>query len=147
MQITITTPALLFPAISLLLLAYTSRFLALAALIRDLQAQHGLNPESFILGQIKNLHIRLRIIRNMQALGAFSFFLCVLSMFALFMNRITLGGVVFGGSLIFLMGSLALSIWEIQISVDALELQMSRIEKMERNKSQSETNTKSEKGS
>ncbi|HEX3018931.1 MAG TPA: DUF2721 domain-containing protein, partial [Chitinispirillaceae bacterium] len=78
MQINITTPALLFPAISLLLLAYTSRFLALAALIRDLQSEHGPSPEALILGQIRNLHTRLRIIRNMQALGAFSFFLCVL---------------------------------------------------------------------
>ncbi len=128
MQITITTPALLFPAISLLLLAYTNRFLALAALVRELQGKYGNNLEATVLGQIENLLKRLRIIRNMQFLGAFSFFLCVLSMFFLFMNKIIFGELVFGGSLVFLMGSLALSIWEIQISVDALELQMSRIE-------------------
>jgi hypothetical protein len=128
MQITITTPALLFPAISLLLLAYTSRFLALAALIRDLQSEHCRSRDTLIWGQIKNLHIRLKIIRNMQALGALSFFFCVLSMFSLLMDRIVSGKILLGISLLLLMGSLALSIREIQISVDALELQMRKIE-------------------
>ncbi len=128
MKINIATPALLFPAISLLLLAYTSRFLALASLIRDLQSEHGKCADVLILGQITNLHTRLRIIRNMQAFGAFSFFLCVLSMLSLLMDRILLGEIILGVSLLFLMSSLALSIWEIQISVDALELQMKRIE-------------------
>jgi hypothetical protein len=132
MQINVTTPALLFPAISLLLLAYTSRFLALANLIRDLQSEHCKSRDTLILGQIKNLHIRLKIIRNMQALGAFSFFLCVFSMFSLLLERITLGEVLLGISLLLLMGSLALSIWEIQISVDALELQMRKIEHLQK---------------
>jgi hypothetical protein len=132
MQINVTTPALLFPAISLLLLAYTSRFLALANLIRDLQSEHCKSRDTLILGQIKNLHIRLKIIRNMQALGAFSFFLCVFSMFSLLLERITLGEVLLGISLLLLMGSLALSIWEIQISVDALELQMRKIEHLKK---------------
>ncbi|NLL13651.1 MAG: DUF2721 domain-containing protein [Fibrobacter sp.] len=132
MQINVTTPALLFPAISLLLLAYTSRFLALANLIRDLQSEHRKSRDTLILGQIKNLHIRLKIIRNMQALGAFSFFLCVFSMFSLLLERITLGEVLLGISLLLLMGSLALSIWEIQISVDALELQMRKIEHLKK---------------
>jgi hypothetical protein len=132
MQINVTTPALLFPAISLLLLAYTSRFLALANLIRDLQSEHRKSRDTLILGQIKNLHIRLKIIRNMQALGAFSFFLCVFSMFSLLLERITLGEVLLGISLLLLMGSLALSIWEIQISVDALELQMRKIEHLQK---------------
>jgi len=81
-----------------------------------------------IWGQIKNLHIRLKIIRNMQALGALSFFFCVLSMFSLLMDRIVSGKILLGISLLLLMGSLALSIREIQISVDALELQMRKIE-------------------
>ena len=132
MQINVTTPALLFPAISLLLLAYTSRFLALANLIRDLQSEHCKSRDTLILGQIKNLHIRLKIIRNMQALGAFSFFLCVFSVFSLLLERITLGEVLLGISLLLLMGSLALSIWEIQISVDALELQMRKIEHLQK---------------
>ena len=40
MEITFNTPALLFPAISLLLLAYTNRYLALANLIRKLHDEY-----------------------------------------------------------------------------------------------------------
>ncbi len=128
MQITITTPALLFPAISLLLLAYTSRFLALAALMRDLSSRYKQNPDKNILGQILNLSTRIKIIRNMQILGALSFFMCVLSMLVLFIGKIILGEVIFGLSLLLLMASLALSIWELQISIGALNLQIKEIE-------------------
>lgn len=128
MQITITTPALLFPAISLLLLAYTSRFLALAALMRDLSSKHKLQPDRNIRGQIRNLLTRLKIIRNMQILGALSFFLCVFSMLVLFVGKIILGEVLFGVSLLLLMASLAMSIWELQISIDALNLQVKEFE-------------------
>lgn len=124
MQITITTPALLFPAISLLLLAYTSRFLALANLIRDLSSKYKQTPDSNLLGQIHNISKRLKIIRNMQILGATSFFFCVLSMLVLFIGEILAGEIIFGISLVCLLMSLALSIWEIQISIDALNLQI-----------------------
>ena len=128
MQITITTPALLFPAISLLLLAYTSRFLALAALMRDLSSKHKLQPDINIRSQIQNLRTRLKIIRNMQILGALSFFLCVFSMLVLFIGKITLGEVLFGISLLVLMASLAMSIWELQISIAALDLQVKEMD-------------------
>ncbi|NLD99070.1 MAG: DUF2721 domain-containing protein, partial [Fibrobacter sp.] len=68
MEITLSTPALLFPAISLLLLAYTNRFLALAALVRQLHGQYQQHPDDILFGQINNLRRRLKIIRNMQAL-------------------------------------------------------------------------------
>jgi Protein of unknown function (DUF2721). len=51
MEINLTTPALLFPAISLLLLAYTSRFLALAALMRELHVRYKTQPDPRIKGQ------------------------------------------------------------------------------------------------
>jgi len=83
MEINLTTPALLFPAISLLLLAYTNRFLTLAALIRDLHARYKANPEDVLHGQIANLWYRVRLIKYMQALGVGSILLCTVSMFAL----------------------------------------------------------------
>ena len=76
----LTTPALLFPAISLLLLAYTNRFLAIATIIRQLHKMYLDNPKSILEGQIKNLRTRLFLIRSMQFFGVLSFFLCVLSM-------------------------------------------------------------------
>jgi hypothetical protein len=127
MQITITTPALLFPAISLLLLAYTNRFLALAALMRDLIGKHKQNQDNNLLDQISNLKKRIRLIRDMQAFGAISFFLCVLSMMVLFFNKIIAGEIIFGLSLICLLISIAYSILEIQISIDALNIQAQKL--------------------
>jgi hypothetical protein len=128
MEITLTTPALLFPAISLLLLAYTNRFLALASLIRSLKTRYAAAPNHLVLGQIENLRRRLILIRNMQAFGISSIFGCVFCMFILFAGYITLGKYAFGLSLILLMISLALALREIRISVTALELELNDLE-------------------
>ena len=124
MEISLTTPALLFPAISLLLLAYTNRFLVLAQLVRELCKAHLESPDQKLSGQIINLKKRLRLIRTMQILATASFFACVLCMFLLFAGRYYLGELVFGASLLLLMVSLAFSIRELQISVRALDLQL-----------------------
>lgn len=128
MEITLTTPALLFPAVSLLLLAYTNRFLALAALIRSLHAAYKDNPEENVAAQIENLRYRVVLIRNMQALGVLALLVCVVCMFMLFAGFATAGKVLFGVSLVLLMISLALSVREIQVSVGALNLQLSDLE-------------------
>lgn len=128
MELNLTTPALLFPAISLLLLAYTNRFLTLATLIRGLHSKYQENPDQAILGQIRNLRLRVVLIRNMQALGVLSLLLCVVCMFLLFAREVEIGRIVFGISLILLIASLAVSVYEIQISVKALEIQLSDME-------------------
>lgn len=128
MEITLTTPALLFPAVSLLLLAYTNRFLALAALIRSLHAAYKDNPEENVAAQMENLRYRVVLIRNMQALGVLALLACVVCMFVLFAGFAAAGKVLFGVSLVLLMISLALSVREIQVSVGALNLQLSDLE-------------------
>lgn len=128
MDLNLTTPALLFPAISLLLLAYTNRFLALASLIRGLHSKYKENPEAQVIGQINNLRKRVIVIRNMQALGVVSLLLCVLCMFLLYAGLDEVGSYVFGFSLILLMVSLALSVYEIQISIKALNIQLADLE-------------------
>ncbi len=128
-MLTLTTPALLFSAISLLLLAYTNRFLALAQLIRNLHAQYKQNADSVLLGQINNLRTRVHIIRYMQILGITSLLLCVLSMFLIYIGETVWAEVIFGVALLLLIASLALSVWEIQISVKALDIHLSDIEK------------------
>jgi hypothetical protein len=129
MEINVTTPGLLFPAVSLLLLAYTTRFVTLANLIRDLHSQYKKAPTEIILGQITNLRKRLHLIRDMQALGVLSIFLCVACMFLLFAGQIEWGKILFGVSLLLLMISLFLSILEIRMSVQALDLHLSDIQK------------------
>ena len=132
MSLELTTPALLFPAISLLLLAYTNRFLTLAGLIRELHGRYLMGHENTVLGQIVNLRTRVRLIRAMQALGVASFFGCVFCMFLLFFGLMFAAQGVFTLSLLLLMVSLGLSVWEIQMSVGALDLQLQDLEAAQR---------------
>lgn len=130
MQISINTPALLFPAITLLMLAYTNRFLALATLIRNLHTKYKQVQEDkeIIKAQITNLRKRLMLVKQMQAAGIVSFFLCVLCMLAFYLEYETLAFSIFGLSLIFLLLSLALSLNEIYISTKALEIELHDME-------------------
>ncbi len=128
-ELSLATPALLFPAVSLLLLAYTNRFLALAALIRSLYDRWEARPDEKLLPQIKNLRSRVILIRNMQFLGVVSILLCVVAMFCLFEGWQKPGSVVFVVALLALIGSLVLSLREIQLSVVALNVQLSDLEK------------------
>ena len=133
-EFTLTTPALLFSAISLILLAYTNRFLSYAALIRDLHAKFQKNKDKILLGQIANLRRRLHLTKNMQICGVSSLFLCVLTMFLVYLGYSREGFWVFGVALLLLIVSLGLSILEIQISVKALDLHLSSMEGEEKAK-------------
>ena len=128
MDISLTTPALLFPALSLLMLAYTNRFLGLSTVIRNLYADYQKSPDPNLLGQIDNLRYRVVLIRNMQIVGALSIMGCVVSMLAVYFGLLELGKAIFIVSLIMLVISLAISIRELQISVGALELHLSVLE-------------------
>jgi hypothetical protein len=127
-DLTLTTPALLFSAISLLLLAYTNRFLALAVLVRNLHALYKEKPNEILLGQIRNLRLRLSLIRHMQIYGLSSLLLCVVCMFLIYVGYMTIAIYTFAAALLLLIGSLCISVWEIQISVRALNLQLSDME-------------------
>ncbi len=130
MQISINTPALLFPAITLLMLAYTNRFLALASLIRKLNFEYKESNKNkeMVKEQIFNLRRRLTLIKQMQASGIFSFFLCVLSMLFIYFEYEIGAYSIFALSLIFLLISLALSLNEIYISTRALEIELKDME-------------------
>lgn len=127
-QLTLTTPALLFSAVSLILLAYTNRFLAYASVVRNLHTSFKENPNSILLGQIQNLRKRLRLTQTMQVLGIFSLLLCVICMFLIYINFQLWAEILFGIALLMLILSLAFSIREIQISVKALDLHLNDME-------------------
>ena len=128
-ELTLTTPALLFSAVSLILLAYTNRFLSYAQLVRTLKEQHLQHPSKVTRAQIDNLRRRLHLTRTMQILGVTSLFLCVVTMFLLYIGLILLSAYVFGAALLLLIGSLGVSIWEIQMSERALEIHQHDMEK------------------
>ncbi|MGP1386493.1 MAG: DUF2721 domain-containing protein [Thainema sp.] len=119
----ITTPALLFPAISLLLLAYTNRFLVLAQLIRQLHSfRREEDNRHLISRQIAGLRQRVSLIQQMQVFGVVSFLLCTASMFSLFLQLEQLGEIFFGLSVLSLATSLIYSLYEVSISTNALSI-------------------------
>ncbi|HUQ66184.1 MAG TPA: DUF2721 domain-containing protein [Flavitalea sp.] len=131
MELSITTPALLFPAISLLMLAYTNRFLAIANLIRSLHAKYKKYPdEKHIITQIKSLRIRIRLIRSMQAFGVLSFLFCVICMFTIFRGWTNASFIVFGITISCFIISLIISLMEITLSTRALEVELSDMEEL-----------------
>ena len=127
-QLTLTTPALLFSAISLIMLAYTNRFLAYAAVVRNLHDKYQKEKDEVLIRQINNLRKRLYLTRSMQIFGILSLLLCVLTMFLIYIEQHVIAVWVFGVALLLLILSLALLIREIQISVEALEFHLGDIE-------------------
>ncbi len=128
-ELTLTTPALLFSAISLIMLAYTNRFLAYAAVIRNLHDKYLEEMDESLIQQINNLKLRLYLTRWMQIFGITSLLFCVLTMFLIYIDQHIVAIWVFGIALILLILSLSLLIKEIHISADALKLHLSDIEK------------------
>ena len=133
-EITLITPTFLFSAISLLMLAYTNRFLSYAQLVRTLKDKYMENPDALTAAQITNLRKRLTLTRNMQWLGVGSLFLCVVTMFVIYIGYQAVAVWIFGLALIFLIFSLGISVREIQISIRALDIYLNDIEKMEKKK-------------
>lgn len=134
MEMTITTPALLFPAISLLLLAYTNRFLVLTKVIRELSSLDDSRHEDLIRRQVHSLRMRLQLIRAMQFLGVLSFAICTVSMLSLFLGGHSVGLWLFGSALLLLVSSLMVSLVEVHYSTEAINIE---IEKLDRTRGES----------
>jgi len=129
-ELTISTPALLFSAISLILLAHTNRFLTYSSVVRQLHSAYLAKPEQVILHQLINLRKRLNLIKGMQISGITSLLLCVTSMFFIYIFQQVLAEVLFGIGMIFLIISLSMSIQEIRISTKSLDYLLNDVEKL-----------------
>lgn len=127
MAIDISTPALLFSAITLLILAYTNRFLALASLIRQYVSLYKEKKDDNTLRQIRNFRTRLRVIKYTQIFGVVSFLFCVICMFMIFVGLLLAAEIAFGASLVLLFVSLLLSLHELFLSIGALKIEMGEI--------------------
>lgn len=128
LNLDLTTPAMIFPAISLLMLAYTNRFVVLAELIRDLFDTHQRNPRQENLDQIANLQFRMSIIKKMQMCGAMSFIMAAISMLLMLVDMRTSATIIFGFSLLLLIASLLYLLKELSISIDALTIQLNTLQ-------------------
>jgi hypothetical protein len=128
-ELTLITPTFLFSATSLLLLAYTNRFLSYAQLVRTLKDRYMEDRSALTHAQIMNLRKRLYLTKNMQMLGVGSLLLCVATMFLIYVGLQVISAYIFGLALVLLIISLALSVWEIQISAKSIEIYLSDMEK------------------
>ena len=128
----LTTPSLLFSAISLILLAYTNRFLSYASVVRALKEKHQQTHDPKDIAQIANLRKRLYLTRSMQILGILSLLLCVIAMFFIYVSWQIFAAWIFGIALLLLAASLCVCIWEINISVKALEIHLEDITSKEK---------------
>jgi hypothetical protein len=128
MEMTITTPSLLFPAISLLMLAYTNRFVTLANVIRQLSNLENASSKDLVVRQIENLRIRMTVIRLMQAFGVLSFVFCTMSMFSLLLAFQVAGMYLFAVSLVLLVVSLLFSFYEVNISTTAINIELEKFD-------------------
>lgn len=124
----ITTPSLLFPAISLLMLAYTNRFLTISSIIRQLHESHRRSPNESSLLQINNLRQRVWLIRWMQAAGVMSLLVCIVSMGSFAFHGPQTAFFLFVISLLLMMASLVLCLIEIMLSDMALNVLLSDIQ-------------------
>ena len=127
-ELDLTTPSILFSAISLIMLAYTNRFLAYATVIRNLTVEHETNPTPITRKQIENLRKRLYITRSMQIFGVSSLLLCVICTLFIYLGWQLTAIYIFGIALFLLVISLGLSIRELLISVQAPEFHLDRID-------------------
>lgn len=128
----LTTPGLLFPAISLLMLAYTNRFVVLTNVIRQLSNLENASSQDLVLRQINNLRKRVQVIRLMQAFGVLSFVFCTLSMFSLLLGWSVIGAYLFATSLILLVISLMFSFYEVNISTNAINIELEKFTNLEK---------------
>lgn len=128
----LTTPSLLFSAISLILLAYTNRFLSYASVVRALKEKHQQTHDPKDIAQIANLRKRLYLTRSIQILGILSLLLCVIAMFFIYVSWQIFAAWIFGIALLLLAASLCVCIWEINISVKALEIHLEDISSKEK---------------
>ena len=119
-----STPALLYPAISLLFLAFTNRFISYADLIRNLHKRWQDERSSLVKDQIQNLRIRMALIRWMQVIGALALVSATVCMFLLFLRLIFIAEIVFSIAIVLMMISLMLLVIEILISMKALDIQL-----------------------
>lgn len=120
------TPGLLFPAISLLMLAFTNRFFGLASLARQLLEKYRETEEELLVAQVRNLRFRISLVRFSQSFGILSLICCTLSIGLVSFQNLA-AWLFFGASLLFMILSLVYSLLEIHLSTQALKIEIEAV--------------------
>ncbi|MCU0323906.1 MAG: DUF2721 domain-containing protein [Spirosomaceae bacterium] len=131
MELTLATPAILFSTVSLLMIAFTNRYLALASLIRDLHDKYKIDKtDKMVILQIRNLQKRIRLIRNIQFIAISSLLLSAICMFLIFLGKLQTAAWFFAGGLLMQIVALSMSVLEITMSMNALKIELSDMEEV-----------------
>jgi hypothetical protein len=136
-ETSIFVPAILFPAIPLMMINFGNRYSTMSALIRRIHDEFVSRPEmppenaERYLGQIATLRRRLYLVRAMQTMAATAFFLNLATMLAIYARLPLPAHGLFTVVLAFMMAAMLLFVVEIQISAKALELHLSDVHDME----------------
>ena len=124
MKLELTTPALLFSTVSLLILAFNNRFTSIAGLIRKLHDEYRAAGSLHLPPQIFRLRRRLRLIRDMQRVAISSLLLSIVTMLLLFYNSFEIARLVFTGSLLLLVLAIGLALVELSVATNALNVEL-----------------------
>ena len=121
----ITTPALVFPAISLLFIAYTNRLHSLSVLIRIMTTEGNKEaPSKQTKDQLEILQKRVNYIKRMQVFGIISFILCLFTIICLYIGQDSIANYVFSLALLMLVASLLFALFETLQSTRALNIHL-----------------------
>lgn len=135
MEITLTTPALLFPAIAILMLGYVNRYLGTASVIRTFKKDYDAGYKHIeVVSQINILKKRIELSRQMLTAGILALLFACLSMFLIFAGLQLAGIVIFSLSLIAMIISMFISLYETSLSNKALLIEVNDILKKEQHK-------------
>ena len=127
MDINYTVTALMFPAIPLIMGVYSNRFHTLSNLIRKIHDEHVFEkhtPPEW-KDQLINLNNRVNVLKYTIMFSAFGFLFNMLTVFALYLEKIFVAKIIFGSCCLSMMISIIFFIREIQISTKALKLHIS----------------------
>ena len=132
MNIDYTVTALMFPAIPLLMSVYSNRFHTLSKLIRELHDEHvyekHIPPEW--KKQFINLSSRIIIIRWTIMFASFGFLFNMLTVFALYLDSISIARLIFAACCLCMIVSIFLFLQEIRLSNKALKFHLSDMKTM-----------------
>ncbi len=136
MTIPITTPALLFPAIAILMLGYVNRYIGAASVIRAITKDYSTGHRRVqVVEQLQIMQKRIGLFRYMLEIGAFALAMACLSMFLIFVDKQQAGNLVFGLSLVAMITSTLVSFYETVLSNQSLNIEINDVYQKEANKS------------
>lgn len=132
MTLTLNEPALIFPAIAILMLGYINRYIGTAGVIRTFKKDYDSGyKHNNLTKQLDILKKRIELSRLMLTSASSALLFACLSMYLIFQDMQDAGQIIFGLSLIAMIISLIFSLYETSLSNKSLLIEVSDVIKKE----------------